>query len=449
MSSMLQKRKGDRRMIQKNIKKPFGKMWRIAAVVMALLMLVTGVVSAADIEDVPYYSYCYWEGPSRYEAVPMRAMYEAQTLITSDSLGIDAMADPTYVCLSADKSTLFILDGNNSRILAVDTATYTLDADYGVNGVIGQVMSEDGPLDYAKATGIYVSKDNEIFIADTENRRVLITDAAGNLVNTLVNPYEKGKNNGVPEDLDYMPSRITMDQKGYLYVVCKGCYYGMLVYDENYNFKSFHGSYAVEQSVTDTLKSWITSLFMTNEKSANQQKKLPAEIQDITIDSDGMLYTLSSGGYGQIKRLGLNGNQTLGYKFGFSSSSGDLINFGENPSSFWYEGYQYQQSLSGIAVDPEGFIYSIDKSRGRVFMYDEECRVISAFSTGFGSSNQVGTLQTPEAIVASSDALYVLDLSTASVTVFKLTEYGRMFKEADLLTMAGEYEQAEGIWNDV
>ncbi len=432
-------------MILKNIKKPAKMAWRILALTMALLMLCGMVASAADVEDVPYYSYTYWEGPSRFEAVPMRPMYEAEAQITGDSLGIEAMNDPTHVCLSKDGKTLFILDGGNSRILAVNTDDFTLNTNYGKGGIIGQIESADGALDYTKATGVYVSDDNKIYIADTENYRLLITDASGKLIHTLTKPTDIG----VPEDLEFMPSRIMMDSKGYLYVVAKACYYGMLVYDKDYNFMGFHGSYKVEQNVMDTVKEWVTSLFMTNEKNAVSQKKLPAEIVDIAIDSDGMLYTLSSANYGQIKRLGLSGSQTLNYKFGFSNSSGDLTNFGETPAAYWHKHYQYIQSLQGIALDPEGFIYSIDKVRGRVFMYDEECRVISVFGTGFGGGDQVGTFTTPEAVATSSDSLYVLDFAAKNVTVFKLTEYGKLFKEADILTMAGEYSQAQPIWEQV
>ena len=433
-------------MILKNIKKPAKLAWRILALAMALLMLCGVGASAADVEDVPYYSYTYWEGPSRYEAVPMRPMYEAETQITGDSLGIDSLYDPTHVCLSADKMTLFILDSGNSRILAVNTLDFTLNPYYGVGGIIGQIQSAEDALDYTGAMGIYVSPSNQIYIADTNNYRLLIVDAAGQLIHTLTKPTDIG----VPEDQDFQPSRIMMDNKGYLYVVGKACYYGMWVYDTNYNFLGFHGSYAVEQSVADTIKGWITGLFMTNEKNAVSQKKLPAEIQDISIDNDGLLYTLSANAYGQIKRLGLNGNQTLNYKFGFSNSSGDLINFGEQSArEYWHKHYQYKQSLQGITVDPDGFIFAIDKILGRVIMYDEECRVISVFGTGFGSGDQVGTFITPEAVASSSDALYVLDFAAKNVTVFRLTDYGRLFKQADILTMAGEYNQAQPIWEQV
>ena len=39
------------------------------------------------------------------------------------------------------------------------------------------------------------------------------------------------------------------DKKGYMYVVSNSCYYGLLVYDDQYNFKGFHGAYKLVKGV--------------------------------------------------------------------------------------------------------------------------------------------------------------------------------------------------------
>lgn len=758
----MNKRKGDCRMIR-------FKTRRVLAFVLVLMLLLSGTVYATDIEDVPYYSYTYWEGPSRNEAVPMRAMYEATTQINGDSLGISDIKDAKHVTLSPDEKSLYILDSGNSRILVVDTDTYqlkqeiatipfrktdyviaqqvnevkantdyvmfwwakydetsgdgdlvmsirdeatgtvidyegdafpkmytvTCNACYGevamdkaalqaegaqcplceaemavdfkgtadeeavaksviwqknlitfnsgdatklaveiqqktdkrvafwmdnvylveaavlknttvgftmgdavvlenvneetgegvyqmvtttkvgdqtkeqtfnlivdgyyqsswepVKEALAQVFSgkvnlhkqvtasdftgtldlterTDGTIDvsvsvsdiedvaelakeialvkeqlqksllkntladlpavfatdfneddldtwhvdcgakhdikedvdaandagsmyvestlsYFKAQGLYISEENKIYLADTENYRVLVLNEEGYLEHLILKPDDPDK--GIPTDLVFKPTRLVMDEKGYLYVVSSGCFYGMLVYDEKEEFLGFHGSYKVESGVLDTIKGWITDLFMTNEKSEQQQKKLPQEIIDISIDSQGLLYTLSGGASGQVKRLGFNGNQTLNHKFGFQTQSGDLVNFSEIPAEYWHKHDQYKVGFAAITVDNQGFSYVVDKLRSRIFMYDEECRVISVFSTGFSVGNQVGTFTTPEAITCTDDSLYVVDFVSGAVTVFELTEYGRLFKEANVLTIDGEYEKAMEKWQQV
>ena len=418
-----------------------GRGWllRVFAAALALFLCAGGTVMAADTDDVPYYSYTYWEGTNRYDAVPMRHVYEATHQINADSLGLSsAIADPQYLTLSPDKSELYVVDSGNGRILVVDTATETLVRE------IDAVWDGGEQISFVGASGLYVSESGDLYIADTDNARVIITDAEGQVQQIIRTPSGVG----VPSDLDFRPVRVQMDRKGYMYVVSRGCYYGLLVYDENREFLGFHGSYTVEGSLLKTVKSWITDLFMTNEKSDSSQKKLPAEIIDIAIDGNDMLYTLSANEKGQIKRLGLNGNQTLNYKFGFTSSSGNTVNFGENPSSYWHKHYQYSLIFTAMTIDEDGFMYAVDSGRSRVFMYDQECRVMSAFSTGYSIGEQVGTFITPTSIACGNGKMYVLDFVTCNVTVFDITEYGSLYKQADTLTIGGEYEQALPLWQE-
>ena len=426
-------------MIRSENKRTAAWLRRALALVLALLMLCGISVSAADMEDVPYYSYCYWEGPSRYEAVPMRAMYEPEMQIDGAMLGTTEISNAKFITLSKDYKTLYIMDTGNGRILVVDVATKKLIKE------IGEIQSPEGPLNYKGSTGLYVTEDNVYYIADTDNNRVIIADENAQVKQVLTRPNDMS----VPEDLTFSPIRVLMDDKGYLYVAVVGGYYGMMVYDTELNFLGFHDSFKVEQSVLTTIKGWITNLFMTNEKAEQSAKKNPADILDISIDSKGMLYTLSSGNYGQIKRLGLNGNQTLNHKFGFTTQSGDLISFKENPASYYNVKERINVSQTSFTVDPDNFIYILDQNRGRISMYDEECRSICTFGTGFGGGEQVGTFQSPLSIACSGDKLYVLDFNANNVTVFSLTEYGKLFKEANNLTIAGEYDKALPLWREV
>ena len=239
-----------------------------------------------------------------------------------------------------------------------------------------------------------------------------------------------------------------------MYVVSNACYYGLLVYDDQYNFKGFHGAYKASTTVLENLKGWITGLFMTNKKAETSKKNYSTDILDVAIDGEGMLYTLSDpeNNLGQIKRLGLSGSQTLNFKSGFTTQSGENINFVEQPKQYWAKGESFviSANLNSIAVDSRGFIYAVDSNRGRVYVYDEECRMLCGFSLSRnGAGDQVGTFYTPSAIVVSDDKLFVVDYGNANVTVFELTEYGALYKEADYYTIKGEYDKAKPMWEKV
>ena len=431
-------------MIRSKNRTPAQTLRSVLALVMALLLIGSVSVSAVEMDSVPYYSYTYWEGPSRYEAIPMRAMYEPVSELDADSLGLDKGFDSAqYVTLSQDHTELYILDSGNSRIVVVDTDTLE------VLRIIGEINGDGETLNYTEAQGMYVDHNGDLYIADEQGKRVIIADADGNLIRVLDRSGLSAEK-GVPDDLEYAPIRVIKDTKGYLYVASFGCYYGVLVYDNNLEFLGFHGSFKVQQSVSDTIVGWFESLFMTNEKAANQADKLSGDVLDIAIDPDGMLYTLTGGvDYGQIKRMGLNGNQTLNHKFGFTSQSGDLINFRESVGSIWYDHIQYVSSLTDITVDSDGYFYIMDSSRSRIFMYDEECRMLSAFTTGYGNGTQVGNFSTPTSLAVSGDKLFVLDSLRNIATVFKLTDYGALVKKADALTISGEYDEALPLWEQV
>lgn len=601
--------------------KKSAKMWlRVLSLVMALLLLGSGTVFAADMDGVPYYSYCYWEGPSRTVAIPMRAMYEATHQINSDSLGLldlyhaaveNGGIDPTYgvitdstdgielglthVALTPDQSELYALDGKNSRIMVVDTKTLKLKKiigdipltgeEYGVatyqdvtveanteyeltwytrrisgtNAFAIAVMNGSDPIaldgdalfdhgyDFAQewvehtvtfnsgsattvrvqfesksqiigsfavdsislvkagettnlvqngefdsgidqwseglgveatdlahysdehetgsirlanglnyggeegAKGVYVTKDGRLLICDTENRRVLVVSKEGQLEHIITKPTGVE----IPEELDFTASRVIMDEKGYLYVSAgASCYYGLLVFDEQYNFKGFHGAYSAPADLLDTLIGLVTNLFMTNEKAATSRKDYATGILDMAIDGEGLLYTLSDpqSKTGQIKRMGLNGNQTLNFKSGFTTQSGDVLNFVEQPMMYYEKGSSFRitANLNSLAVDNQGFMYAADSGRGRIFVYDEECRMLCGFSISIGGySNQVGTFHTPCAVAVSDDKLFVADSGNKNITVFELTEYGALYKMADTLTINGEYEKAMPYWEQI
>ena len=186
---------------------------------------------------------------------------------------------------------------------------------------------------------------------------------------------------------------------------------------------------------------------------AAEKKNFSTGFLDIAMDPEGLLYALSDpkSNTGQIKRMGLNGNQTLNFKSGFTTQSGDLLNFVEQPKSYYEKGGSFviNSNLLCLAVDPQGFIYAADSIRGRVYVYDEECRVLTAFSLGFSQGDQVGTFHTPCALAVSNDKLFVADSGNRSITVFELTEYGQMYKTADTYTINGEYELAMPYWEEI
>jgi hypothetical protein len=102
-----------------------------------------------------------------------------------------------------------------------------------------------------------------------------------------------------------------------------------------------------------------------------------------------------------------------------------------------------------MAVDQYGFIYGADTLRNRIYVFDEECRMLCGFSLGFDQGDQVGTFKTICGLAVADNKLYVADAKDGQITVFELTDYGALYKQADTLTISGQYEEAKPLWEQV
>ena len=79
----------------------------------------------------------------------------------------------TDICDSED-GTIYVLCGDNSSI-------FLMNSDYSFKGELVIKDSDNEAIDFKGAKGIYVDKNNKIYIADTANARVIISDINGNV----------------------------------------------------------------------------------------------------------------------------------------------------------------------------------------------------------------------------------------------------------------------------
>jgi len=89
----------------------------------------------------------------------------------------------------------------------------------------------------------------------------------------------------------------------------------------------------------------------------------------------------------------------------------------------------------------------LDKTRGRLFTYDDQGRMLWAF--GGTGGNTKGYFKIPVSIEHMGYDLIVLDQQEASITVFSPTEFGNMVFSALDQFSAGEYEKSAESWQKV
>lgn len=421
-----------------NIKKLLA---RIAACALCVMMLIPiGSVSAVSekTDEIGYDTYTYWynfTGKTR-KAVYSKPMYELSTVLTAADLGCGSGSSLSDVHTTSNGMT-YLLDGGASVVRIFDK-------DYNLTGQFSFVVDDDDNNYYfSKAKGIFADEEGNIYIADTYNARVIKCDSEGRLIRM----YELPDSHLIPTGFNFQPIKVAVDHKGYVYILSNGSYYGAILYSPKDEFLGFYGSNDVPATITQALATLWNRLFTTNEQMSGMVSALPYTFTDLWVDSEGFVYT-ATGSTGdisqkaQIKRLNPGGSNILG--------SEDENFADEGYAQTKLSGARYQD-LMGVAVDNYGFIHIIDATYGRIFVYDDDCKMVSAFGGGLKEGDQQGTFRIPSAIAynTGTDDIIVSDSYSNTLTVFKITDYGKLVKSAQAKTVVGDYEDAMDEWTEV
>lgn len=413
----------------------------IAFAIVALMLCSAVSVSAVSekTDEIGYETYTYWyefTGNTR-KPVYSKPMYEVKSVLTSADLTCDDTSEISDVHVGNNGLT-YVLDGGASRVII-------LDKDYKVSKIISVVIDqEDNYYYFNKSKGIFVDNDGDIYIADTTNKRVIKCDDSGKLIRLYTLPDSRL----IPSNFNYQPIKVAVDDKGYVYILSSGSYYGAILYSPEDVFLGFYGSNDVAATIGQALTTLFNRLFMNNAKRSEMVSSLPFTFTDLWVDAEGFVYTATGSTKqtdqkGQIKRLNPGGSNILG---------------GSDATNFADEGYQKTklsgdryQDLRGVAVDSKGFIHVVDTTYGRVFVYDNDCRMITAFGGGVRNGNQEGTFMTPSAIGYNigTDDVVITDSYSNTVTIFSITPYGSLVKSAQKKTLVGDYEDAMEEWTEV
>lgn len=408
------------------MKKALGRLFAVILAICLVASAVTAVSAAAPTD-----SYTYWTNVgSQRKSVYSKAMYDVDSVVDVTKLGVQRLSQITSICKD-----------NNDNIYILDSASRIVILDNNFN-LVKEIGLINGTISYNNSKGIYY-KDDIIYICNTEGANIYMIDLDGNLIDTITLP----ESNLIPDDFVYKPTKITRDDNGYMYVVSEGCYYGSLLYAPDRSFLGFYGSNTVNATIASVFTNISNRLFPNAEKHASQIKKLPFSFVDITIDNEGYIYT--SNGFtdtttasrnAQIRRLSPGGGTNI---------LNSKVNFTDT-EIIWFDNFQ-KQDLCDIEVDSNGFIYALESRFDKIFIYDEDCRVLNIFGGGMGAASQVGTFTNSCAIalIEDGDKILVADADNNYLTVFQINEYGKKVKELDVLTLNGEYDKIQEGWLEV
>lgn len=401
-------------------------------VCMLTLFVLLGSGAASAESQIPYDGYTYWTNGNK-KSVYSKAAFEPFGKISSEELKISPFNKLTDFCVSDGK--IYILDGNGSRITILDS-NYTFIKEFYELKYNGEALKFTG------ANGIFV-KNGKMYVCDTENERLLVADEKG-LVNSVI---KRPDSPIIPSDFRYRPIKMTADSDGYLYVLTEGSFYGALLFSPSYEFIEFFGANSVVLNISTVFNNIVSRIFPNNAKKSASVSFLPFSIVDLCMREDDFVYTVtgSTSTYnqkGQIRKLFVGTDDNILENTGsftdkdFSATSRD-------------RGSPRYQDLCSIDIDENGFIYALDSSCGRVFVYDSTGYICSAFGGGLLKGEQVGTFLNARVLAINGEEVLVMDTQENSLTVFKPTEFFKLLSNGQSLTLKGEYKASQEIWKKV
>jgi len=416
--------------------------------VLLLVLCIAALLAPTASAMVPYTTYTY-DIDGRFVESPHA--YVPDTLITSEKIGLEtSLSSPTDIC-SDNAGNLYIADPDNQRFII-------LNPDYTLNSVVAHFLNGQGvPDDFSSPKGIFAN-DEQIYVCDTENNRIVvfdkITNAKGRITDLKFNRIvAQPESTAFSEGATYKPIACAVDTAGRIYVVSSTTNEGIISMNSDGGFLGFLGAQKTAPSAFQIF--W--RMFQTKEQRAQLMSLVPTEYNNLAIDSSGFVYaTISSldknkmasaikskstsGDYAPVKKLNSEGVDVM-LRTGFWPPSGEVTVV--NYHSISAEANLDVSRIIDVALGEAGMWTIVDGSRQRMYTYDSKGNLLYIFGD---SGPQLGNNTLISSICYQKDKFITLDKTTNGFTIYKRTAYGEDLTAAIQNVEDRNYDQSAIYW---
>lgn len=411
------------------------KFLKYISVITVMLSLFATFSLAASAETYATYTYSY---DSRYQISP-DAFTAEKELSVFDNTACNKPSD----IVSDSNGRVIISDTGNNRIIITnpDLAEAVSVYSYTHNGNI---------VNFSEPSGLCIAENDLIYVTDTGNSVIVILNPDGSTYSVFDHTPTTAQLGGFA----YTPVAVGVDSLERVFILSRDTP-GLILMDKNGEFQGVIGA----QDVTVDFSDYIWRMFMTREQIMNSKQYVPITYNNLFVDSKGFIYVTSyvEDGYSlqqaingrdassdvlPIRKLTSDGTDVL-KRNGFFPPVGD-VNFEIVSKSDTKA--KTHSSISAVTVRENGVYSIIDSKYGKIFTYDEDGNLLYAFG---GKGSKTGLFENLVSVAYRDTDLLALDSSRGSVTLFKMTEYGKMLDETVILEQNHKYSELNALWDKI
>lgn len=389
----------------------------IFALILGMMLPSASAFAANTFES--NYTYDFWGNSQK--SLPA---FELVNQVDGSSLGDIPLGSVDDVFVSSDR--IFLVDSTESRIDVFDRDLKFLISIKLIRDDAGKIIvnpDTNQQLMLNKPGGVYFSEAlNELYIADTEAERIVVLSGSNYAFKRSI---EKPANMvGVTQ---FKPSKVIVDKDGQISVVVQGSYEGIIQLNHDGTFARYFGLNKPKVNVVDYFWKSIAS----SQQKQKMKKIFAPSFNNITFDSEGLIYatTFDASAQNKVFRFNSKGENVL-LQNGYWPVIGDLHSFGITDK---------KSQFVDIAVSDFGVYALLDKTKGRVFLYNFEGDLMNIFGS---NGNLKGDLKDPTAIAWAGDRLIVTDKQFSTAYLYQPTEFGQIALDAEKQYFNGKWEAA-------
>lgn len=312
---------------------------------------------------------------------------------------------------------LYIADTGNKRIGVYDLAADTL-----------QWLPIEG---LKKPTGIFVSDDGDLYIADYGAECVYGIHADGKIFLTVTRP----ESYLFSESSRYKPKNVAVSSGGTIYVVGEGSYEGIMQFSPEGEFEGYFAANTTPMSLLEQ----IQELIFTDEQLERLFNRSPRAVYNIDITSRDLLFSVTQ-----------DSDESLAWNTVAASDDNNVkLHNLAGSDIFTSESLVDEWNFVDVAAKADGGCFAITYT-GVINEYDLNGNLLFSFGGRAVGSDRSGLFTYASAVTCDENGyLYVLDKEKGVVQVFYPTEFAQMTYAAIGLMEKGDYENAGVLWEEL